>query len=121
MIENELNKKFQKEINGGITSLVLLSVVQQENEPMYGYQIAKQLAKGQEDQPLFKQGALYPVLRSLEKNGLLQSDLVASDSGPARKYYSITSDGKITLKSWVEIWNETRSFVDQIIKGQKDE
>ncbi len=121
MTENVLDKKFQKEINGGITGLVLLSVMQQEDQPMYGYQIAKRLSAGKEDKPLFKQGALYPVLRSMEKNGLLQSEIAPSDSGPPRKYYSITSSGEQTLVSWTEIWHEAKTFVDHILKGLKNE
>ena len=38
-----LTKKFQKEMNAGIASLVLLSVMGQAEEPMYGYQVAKLL------------------------------------------------------------------------------
>ena len=38
-----LTKKFQKEINAGIAALVLLSVLGQSNEAMYGYQIARML------------------------------------------------------------------------------
>ena len=85
-----LNKKFQKELLSGITSLVLLSTLGQSNEPMYGYQIAKSLEPGEVD-PIIKQGALYPVLRSLERSGLLSSSVEPSVSGPPRKYYSITS------------------------------
>ena len=121
MPETQLDKKFQKEINGGITGLVLLGVMQQENQPMYGYQIAKRLDAGKDEKSLFKQGALYPVLRSLEKSGLLSSELVASNSGPARKYYAITSRGQETLAGWIIIWDETKTFVDLILKGIKNE
>ena len=66
-------KKFQKELNSGTSSLVLLSVLNRSKEAMYGYQIAKMLEESGPDLPMMKQGTLYPVLRSLEENGLLES------------------------------------------------
>jgi PadR family transcriptional regulator PadR len=64
-----------------------------------------------------KQGALYPVLRSLEKSGLLASKVEPSVSGPPRRYYTITEAGRATLAIWEEIWGQTKSFVDDILKG----
>jgi PadR family transcriptional regulator PadR len=65
------NKKFQKELNSGTAALVLLSILSHAEEPLYGYRIAKLMGEGDEGAPMMKQGALYPVLRSLENNGLL--------------------------------------------------
>lgn len=64
-----------------------------------------------------KQGAIYPVLRSLEIQELLSSERELSDSGPPRKYYQVTKSGKDTLKAWTEIWNETKTFVDKVLGG----
>jgi len=110
-------KKFLKEMNSGTASLVLLSVLAHSDEPMYGYQIAKLLDENREDAIAMKQGALYPVLRSLEKNGLLSSEVEPSVSGPPRRYYSITSEGRATLDLWVEIWEQMKKFVDNILEG----
>ena len=115
--KNTLTKKFQKEMNAGIASLVLLCVMGKSKEPMYGYQIAKLLEENNQDIPLMKQGALYPVLRSLEKNGLLDSEVEPSISGPPRRYYTITESGREILDIWTEIWNQTKSFVDNTLKG----
>lgn len=116
--ENTINKKFQKEMTSGVSSLVLLNVLERGGEPMYGYQVAKLLEAGSEDMPMIKQGALYPVLRSLEKNGLLSSEVEPSVSGPPRRYYTITAEGKHALKDWVEIWTQTKTFVDTILQGE---
>jgi PadR family transcriptional regulator, regulatory protein PadR len=110
-------KKFQKELNAGTSSLVLLSVLNRSPEPMYGYQIAKMLEDNGPDLPLMKQGTLYPVLRSLEENGLLMSLVEPSVSGPPRRYYTITDDGREALQEWMEIWKQTKKFVDAILKG----
>jgi len=111
-------KKFQKEMNAGTASLVLLSVLAQSDQPMYGYQIAKFLEQNRQDAPAMKQGALYPVLRSLEKNGLLSSKVEPSVSGPPRRYYAITEKGRETLVRWIEIWEQMKNFVDHILEGE---
>ena len=110
-------KKFQKELNAGTSSLVLLTVLSRSEEPMYGYQIAKLLDESGPDIPMMKQGTLYPVLRSLEENGLLSSTVEPSVSGPPRRYYTITPEGRGALDDWIEIWKQTRKFVDAILKG----
>lgn len=110
-------KKFQKELNAGTSSLVLLSVLERSQEPLYGYQIAKLLEASEPDMPMMKQGSLYPVLRSLEENGLLESSVEPSVSGPPRRYYTITKDGRSALTEWLEIWDQTKKFVDSILKG----
>lgn len=111
------NKKFRKELSSGIVALVLLSVLDRAAEPMYGYQIAKLIGAGEADVPIAKQGALYPVLRSLERSGLLQSQVEPSISGPPRRYYSITESGCKTHQQWAEIWNQTKTFVDNVMEG----
>lgn len=112
-------RKFQKELNSGTSALVLLAVLSRASEPMYGYQIAKLIEAGREDVPV-KQGALYPVLRSLEAGGLLESEVEPSISGPPRRYYRITETGRSTLSRWQEVWDQTRSFVDDALKGGHD-
>ena len=112
-----LTKKFQKELNAGIASLVLLSVLEKSTEPMYGYQIAKLLDDYSGDTTSMKQGALYPVLRQLESSGLLDSKVEPSVSGPPRRYYEITTEGKETLVVWQGVWKQMKSFVDKAIKG----
>jgi PadR family transcriptional regulator PadR len=112
-----LTRKFQKELNAGIASLVLLSVLNKSRKPMYGYQIAKLLEDYNEDAAFMKQGALYPVLHSLESSGLLESKVEPSVSGPPRRYYEITSEGRETLAIWQGVWKQMKSFVDRAIKG----
>ena len=115
--ENEINKKFQKELNAGTASLVLLSILSQADEPLYGYRIAKLMDSEDEGAPMMKQGALYPVLRSLNNGGLLESYVDPSVSGPPRRYYKITDAGLETLKAWAQIWDQTKTFVDRVLKG----
>ncbi len=112
-----LTRKFQKEMNAGIASLVLLSVLEKSNEPMYGYQIARLLEEYSGDTSFMKQGALYPVLHSLENGRLLESQVEPSVSGPPRRYYEITPEGRDMLVTWQSVWKQMKSFVDRAIKG----
>ena len=113
---NAIDKKFQKELNSGTFAFVILGVLARAVEPMYGYQIAKFIETCTKTVPL-KQGTLYPVLRSLDSCGLLESRVEPSVSGPPRRYYSITESGNKTLGRWTEIWNQTKAFVDGARKG----
>ena len=114
-----LDKKFQKELNAGITALILLSVLNQTDEPMYGYQIAKSLEASGEDVPMMKQGALYPVLRSLQASGLLDSHVEPSVSGPPRRYYQITPQGRDALQSWIQIWHRNKRLVGAVLEENR--
>ena len=119
--ENGVIRKFQKELNAGTAALVLLRVLDRTDSPMYGYQIAKLIETETRDVPIMKQGALYPVLRSLESGGLLESEVEPSVSGPPRRYYRITDLGRSTLAQWTDIWNQTREFVDAVLEGGDDD
>ena len=114
---DEETKKFQKELNSGTTALVLLGVLGQASGPMYGYQIARFIEANCPDEPIMKQGALYPVLRTLESSGLLESEVEPSVSGPPRRYYRITDSGKTTLKKWQQVWSQTKTLVDIVLQG----
>jgi PadR family transcriptional regulator PadR len=115
-IESHL-KKFQKELSAGTVSLVLLSVLGQASEPMYGYQIAKRLERNGQGFLSGKQSALYPVLRNLDAAGLLASEVEPSVAGPPRRYYRITAQGRDVLKAWMDSWKATREFVDTVLEG----
>lgn len=117
MTETDYTKKFRKELMAGLSSLVLLSVLARAERDMYGYEIAKALKAESEAGPLFKQGAIYPVLRSLEVSGLLSSRVEMQALGPPRRYYAITHEGKNALAEWSGAWRDMRDFVDDALKG----
>ena len=109
-------QKFQKELNAGAISLVLMSAIQKHGEPMYGYEICKELSTLSDGVLPMNQAAIYPVLRSLEKQKLLRSQMMPSKSGPPRKYYQLTKKGKQALLDWTEVWAKTTSFVNSILE-----
>ncbi len=110
-------RKFQKELNSGTVSLVLLAILDQSSEALYGYQIAKRLEGASADSVPVKQGTLYPVLRQLEAQGLLGSTVEPSVAGPPRRYYTITPAGREVLEQWKQTWSRTRDFVDGTLEG----
>ena len=115
--QERLSLKFQRELNAVLVGLVLLAVLDQAGEDLYGYQIAKRLQALADGSPPVKQGALYPVLRQLSANGLLASRIVPSYAGPPRRYYRITDAGRATLSEWRGIWRNTRDFVDGFMES----
>lgn len=106
-------KKFQKELSAGIVSLVLLSILNQAKTALYGYEIIRQLQQNNEE----KLGAIYPVLRNLHARELVHCEVKTSDSGPPRKYYTISALGKRVLAQCLTSWLTTQSHVNNIING----
>ncbi|MDZ4047106.1 MAG: PadR family transcriptional regulator [Pseudoxanthomonas sp.] len=111
-------RKFQKELSAGTVSLVLLAVLAQSGEPLYGYQIAKRLEQTGDPLLVGKQSGLYPVLRNLSAAGLADSHVEPSVSGPPRRYYRITPLGQRVLAEWTSSWDTTRQSVDAVLEGK---
>ncbi len=106
--------KFQKELNAGTIGLVVLSVLDRGGE-LYGYDIVRQLTDNDENSLPMNQSAVYPVLRSLEKQELLSSRMQPSDVGPARKYYRLTKKGQMVYLEWKQVWNRSVDIVNRIL------
>jgi PadR family transcriptional regulator, regulatory protein PadR len=62
------------------------------------------------------EGTLYPLLTRLKNSGLLDYKWVESVSGPPRKYYVLTEDGKGFLKQLEDSWVELQGSVVQIVE-----
>lgn len=117
-MDDSNERKFQKELNGGLVGLVLLAVLADSDEDLYGYEIAKRLAHANDGTSIFKEGTIYPVLRALSAGNLLTSRIVPSYSGPPRRYYRITEQGRSVLAEWKLIWRATRDFVDRFTEAE---
>ncbi|PQO41060.1 PadR family transcriptional regulator [Blastopirellula marina] len=121
MASDNSTRKFQKELNSGVISLVLLSLLERHGEAMYGYEIGRWLESHSGDRLPMNQGAIYPVLRSLEKQGLLGSQMLPSETGPPRKYYQITANGRRSLADWTVAWEESKRFVESVLETSNAE
>jgi PadR family transcriptional regulator PadR len=92
------------ELRRGVLTLAVLSQLRQEH---YGYSLIKQLnEQGLE----IDQGTLYPLLRRLEENGLLDSEWRVEGSRP-RRYYWINKDGQAVLKTLQKDWENLISVM----------
>jgi len=105
-----------KEMLKGSTVILVLSIL--EREPMYGYQMIKEIEKDSGGIFSFKEGTLYPILHSLESKGLIESYWLGKEGHRQRKYYRLTSKGKSELKRKKQEWLAFRSAVDKIILGE---
>ena len=90
----EFVEKFESEINRGISTLCVLSIVRQSgSEGIYGYKILKELEEQTNDMLVIEEGTLYPLLKKLERDNLIKSEQ-KKYSGRPRKYYFITDNGE---------------------------
>jgi len=67
-------------------------------------------------QMIVVEGTLYPLLNRLKSAELVSYRWVESDAGPPRKYYSITEEGKVALKSLAATWKGLVQSITQITK-----
>jgi len=70
---------------------------------------------------LVTDGTLYPLLNRLQKAQLLQYSWVESESGPPRKYYSLTDEGREVLKDLDGAWQDINGSVEMIRRGNDSE
>ena len=65
------------------------------------------------------EGTLYPLLTRLRKAGLVDYKWVESNSGPPRKYYTLTDEGNNFLSGLDQTWDELVSSTKKIIANKK--
>ncbi len=93
--------------------LIMLAVLSQLGKQQYGYALLKLLAeKGLE----VDQGTLYPLLRRLEAQGLLESAWNVEEGRP-RRYYVISSEGKKLLPQLKSEWDSMVTTMGKLLKN----
>jgi PadR family transcriptional regulator, regulatory protein PadR len=108
---SEQVNQLRLEIRRGI---VVLAVLSQMDTARYGYNLIQRLAeRGLE----IEEGTLYPLLRRLEKQGLLESEWEIGESRP-RKYYRISPLGSEVLTALSAEWAETVDVMGRILRGE---
>ena len=91
--------------------VIVLAVLSQLGEEQYGYSLLKALS----DQGLeVDQGTLYPLLRRLEAQGLLQSVWKLEEARP-RRYYIISTEGKKLLPKLKKEWTGIVSVMEKML------
>ena len=109
MANNEHSKKMKFELRRGVLVLAVLAELREEH---YGYSLRKNLAaKGLE----IDEGTLYPLVRRLEKQGLLISEW-REESNRKKRFYKLSKVGESTLKQVTEDWQQVEKALNTILK-----
>lgn len=105
--------KIEKSLLSGSTPLLILSLLKEGDK--YGYEMIEQLAQRSDDTFLLKEGTLYPLLHTLEKEGLVKSYSKIAPSGRERKYYHLTPAGGERLQYKEKEWRLFSEKVNAVI------
>ena len=100
-----MNTQFKK----GALELCVLSQLMRGDK--YGYELTERISA----EMSIAGGTLYPILRRLKEEAYVTTYLIESESGPARKYYSLTEKGKQYQESVVQEWEEFIGAVNRLI------
>ena len=107
--------KIDKSLMTGSTTLLILKLL--ENRDMYGYQMIEELERQSQNIFTLKAGTLYPLLHTLEQQGMLESYDANTDSARPRKYYKLTKHGKKLLDDKKAEWEVYTSAVNKVLGG----
>lgn len=92
---------------------LILTVLSQLSEPMYGYNLVKKLTE--RGVPM-DANTLYPLMRRLEGQGLLKSEWETGESKP-RKYYQITALGSTVLERTKDYYRKYTETLNSLLEG----
>ncbi|WP_026475944.1 PadR family transcriptional regulator [Alkaliphilus transvaalensis] len=107
--------KINKELLKGSTTMLVLNLL--SSSEMYGYQMIKELEQRSDNSFTLKEGTLYPILHTLEGQGMIESFWEDTESSRKRKYYKITSQGRKLLEEKEKEWRYFSKTVNQVIGG----
>jgi DNA-binding PadR family transcriptional regulator len=100
--------KLEAELRRGV---VVLAVLSRLRTPQYGYSLRQALDAG--GMPI-EEGTLYPLLRRLESQGLLESTWRTDASSP-RRYYRLSADGERVYDAMRATWHRQVDVMDTLL------
>lgn len=98
------------QLRRGVLEHCVLALLAEEER--YGYDLVSELS---EAGLLASEGTIYPLLSRLRKDGAVRTSWQESPSGPPRRYYSLTDQGKDALADFTRSWADFKNSVDQIL------
>ncbi|QFR38747.1 PadR family transcriptional regulator [Candidatus Gracilibacteria bacterium 28_42_T64] len=104
-------EKISAQMRKGILEYVILMII--DSGDVYSSDILKML---KENNLIVVEGTLYPLLSRLRKESIITYFWVESSSGPPRKYFKLTKEGKELLKTMNIVWTDLRDAVKNIGK-----
>jgi PadR family transcriptional regulator PadR len=108
----------EAELLPGTLDLLILKAV--SLGPLHGYGVLLRINQISNGALLIEQGALYPALFRLVRQGLLETEWDKSDNNRRAKYYELTRKGRKRLKEETEWWNRLAAAVATVISAQPD-
>ena len=106
--------KYGRELLKGNTDSLILSLI--GHQPMYGYQLIKEMEKRSGGYFQFREGTLYPALHRMEGEGLIAGKWEQLPSGQERRYYHLTEKGHRVLNEKLAVWRSFSAAVNLIIE-----
>lgn len=104
-------EEYTPRLTGDLLSSSLLAFLRRWNA--YGYQLVQELGKA--GLPGFDSTTVYRTLRQLEKAGLVSSFWDTSESGPARRRYSLTRTGETFLDLWTDMFGKYQKVLQSAL------
>src|SRR4030042_1799917 len=99
----------------GNTEAILLCLIS-ELDDTYGYRLIREIEERSQGFLQFKEGTVYPALRKLEGEGLIEGSWRETANGQQRRYYRITEKGKETLTKKMAMWGNFTTALNLIFK-----
>jgi len=107
------------ELLPGTLDLLILKAV--SLGPLHGYGVLLRIQQITQGALTIEQGALYPALYRLEKQGLLDADWGVSDNNRRARFYRLTTAGRRQLRDHTETWNRTVSAMSAALNARPEE
>jgi PadR family transcriptional regulator len=98
------------ELRRGVLEHCVLAVIRQKEN--YAYEIVRALSIA--GGLVTSEGTIYPLLSRLRRDGLVETTWRESESGPPRRYYRLTGEGRRALDDFVQDWTRFRDAVDAV-------
>ncbi len=105
--------KAKAQMRKGVLEMCILSII--NTRDVYASDI---IGRMKEAKLIVVEGTLYPLLTRLKNDGYLAYRWEESKSGPPRKYYNITDEGKKLLEQLNGSWKELTHSVESIIQSE---
>lgn len=101
-----MNAQFKR----GVLELCVLALLHKQDR--YGFELASVVSESVH----MSEGTVYPLLKRIKDERLVETYLQESSEGPARKYYRLTDAGRIKCREMAKEWREFAREVDKILE-----
>ena len=104
-------ESIQVQLKKGVLEMCVLALLSAGDG--YAYEIASRLSA----EIGMGEGTIYPLMRRMQNDGLVSTYLVESASGPPRKYYRLTPEGRSAFTAQRAEWETFETAVRKILGG----